>query len=452
MKAPVWAAATAPINVSACWVVQRSPLGRQGSRVPVRRTGSEILHGYSELGIESRAREGGRAPARCRNGVPAVRGSAVRDAGRGRHLEPALDVAGRRPGWRHRVARAPSQGRSAGLERFATAVSDPRSPQYGQYDSIADLARALRRPGGRARAGRQLPPARRRHRRQDRCHRTVRRRHVDGVRRPAGCSAPRWANFRTAARGAALHGAESGERGFPPALRGDVTGVVGLDTQPLLGSSHADLSQRCRVAAHGARRPGLTTATTSRATCSGPATAAGCSAAISQSGFTPNQYLTAYNYAPLQSSGLEGQGERVALIEIDGFRYSDLRTSPSASAWPRRPSTATASGSRSRWRPAGESTLDLEVLDAAAPKLKAVDVYESQPNAVDVLQSLTAPLTNTGSKPDVISASLGSCEHATVADDRQLRAARRRGIAGPGRRPAASRCWRPAATTARRPA
>jgi subtilase family serine protease len=40
-------------------------------------------------------------------------------------------------------------------------------------------------------------------------------------------------------------------------------------------------------------------------------------------------------------------------------------------------------------------------------------VYESHPTAVEVLNSLTAPLRNSGSKPDVISASLGSCEEAT---------------------------------------
>ena len=54
------------------------------------------------------------------------------------------------------------------------------------------------------------------------------------------------------------------------------------------------------------------------------------------------------------------------------------------------------------------------MLDAAAPGLKAVDVYESRPSAVDVLQSLTAPLSNGATKPDVISASLGSCEPATL--------------------------------------
>ena len=42
-------------------------------------------------------------------------------------------------------------------------------------------------------------------------------------------------------------------------------------------------------------------------------------------GFTPNQYLTAYGYDPLHAAGITGGGERVALIEIDGFRYSDVQ-------------------------------------------------------------------------------------------------------------------------------
>jgi subtilase family serine protease len=62
--------------------------------------------------------------------------------------------------------------------------------------------------------------------------------------------------------------------------------------------------------------------------------------------------------------------------------------------------------------PGGETTLDLEVLDAAAPGLKEVDVYESSARASDVLQSLTAPLQTRGHVPEVISASLGTCEPA----------------------------------------
>ena len=52
------------------------------------------------------------------------------------------------------------------------------------------------------------------------------------------------------------------------------------------------------------------------------------------------------------------------------------------------------------------------MLDAAAPGLKEIDVYESRAHASDVLRSLTAPLQNGNRVPEVISASLGTCEPA----------------------------------------
>ena len=40
----------------------------------------------------------------------------------------------------------------------------------------------------------------------------------------------------------------------------------------------------------------------------------------------PNQYQTAYGFSPLFAANIRGQGERVALIEIDGFRDADINT------------------------------------------------------------------------------------------------------------------------------
>jgi kumamolisin len=60
--------------------------------------------------------------------------------------------------------------------------------------------------------------------------------------------------------------------------------------------------------------------------------------------------------------------------------------------------------------PGGETTLDLEVLDAAAPGLKRIDIFEANADAADTLQAMTAPLELKGSKPQVVSASLGLCE------------------------------------------
>jgi subtilase family serine protease len=300
-----------------------------------------------------------------------------------------------------------------GLERFAAAVSDPKSPQYGQYDSIANLAKRFGAPSAeRARVTSYLK----------RIGATGVKVDVTGlfadatmkVSQAGSVFGTTLGNFRTAgarAQGATFMAPESGVR-IPAALRDDVTGVVGLNTQPLFGSSTPAVSSNAAFP-HEAAAAGSEGTNDESGYLQRTGTAAGCSDAVSQSGFTPNQYLTAYNYVPLQSAGLQGQGERVALIEIDGFRYSDLRNFSKCFGLATPAINGFGVGLKKPLAPGGESTLDLEVLDAAAPRLKAVDVYESRPSAVDVLHSLTAPLTNAGSKPDVISASLGSCEEAT---------------------------------------
>jgi subtilase family serine protease len=301
----------------------------------------------------------------------------------------------------------------SGLERFATAVSDPKSPQYGQYDSIANLAKRFGAPAPeRARVLDYLRSA-------GATGVTI---DVTGLFADATMKVSQagrlfgttLGNFRTAgtrAHGAAFMAPETGVR-IPTALRNDVTGVVGLNTQPLFGSSTPTASDNAAFP-HKAPAAASESADDESGYLQRTGTATGCAAAVAQSGFTPNQYLTAYNYVPLQSAGLEGQGERVALIEIDGFRYSDLRSFSKCFGLATPAINGFGVGLKKPLAPGGESTLDLEVLDAAAPKLKAVDVYESRPSAVDVLHSLTAPLTNPGSRPDVISASLGSCEEAT---------------------------------------
>ncbi len=300
-----------------------------------------------------------------------------------------------------------------GLEKFAAIVSNPKSPRYGQYDSIPNLAKRFGAPAAeRARVLDYLT----------RAGATGVKVDVTGLFADATMKVGQagrlfgttLGNFRTAAagpRGATFMAPETGVR-IPAALHSDVTGVVGLDTQPLFGSSTPAASSN-EAFAHKAAAPGNESTADESGYLQRTGTAAGCAEAVSQSGFTPNQYLTAYNYLPLQASGLEGQGERVALIEIDGFRYSDLRNFSKCFGLATPAINGFGVGLKKPLAPGGESTLDLEVLDAAAPKLKAVDVYESRPSAVDVLHSLTAPLSNAGSKPDVISASLGSCEEAT---------------------------------------
>ncbi|MGO9958549.1 MAG: protease pro-enzyme activation domain-containing protein [Solirubrobacteraceae bacterium] len=299
----------------------------------------------------------------------------------------------------------------SGLEQFATAVSTPGSSEYGHYESIAQLARRFGAPAGERRRVLEF----------------LRRSGATGIRIDATGlvadatltvgEAQRLFHTSVAAFGVAhttRYVAPDGAVRIPAGLRGAVTGVVGLDTEPI--ATHPQISAEPSAVLRSAVEKPAQTAPTAFA--SGyqtrTGTATGCAAATAQPGFTPNQYLTAYGYAPLQAAGFEGQGERVALIEIDGFRASDLRGFDNCFGLPTPAIKGFLVGLNKPLPAGGESTLDLEVLNAAAPKLKEVDVYESGPTAVDVLSSLTAPLQNHGYKPDVISVSLGACESATL--------------------------------------
>jgi subtilase family serine protease len=278
-----------------------------------------------------------------------------------------------------------------GLTRFADAVSTPGSPSYGDYASVRWLARHF---GVRAAARSRVVSFLRDHGSSNVS--------VDATgqlveARMSVATAARMFRSRLAQVGDAKASrllVPSSPPVLPRPLRGLVTGVVGLDTTPIASDAPPASS------GYKGPDPG--------------ATPTGCAAGISQGGFTPNEYLDAYQYAPLQQRGLLGQGERVALIEIDGFLRSDLQNFASCFALHAPPINQIPVGVSGTLPAGGEATLDLEVLEAAAPDLKAIDVYETGPNAADVLKALTRPLQNPGFKPQVISVSLGLCEGNTL--------------------------------------
>ncbi len=313
----------------------------------------------------------------------------------------------------------PLKADESGLERLATAVNTPGSARYGQFESLTVLARRF-----------GASPATR-----SRVIKFLRRSGATGVRIDAtGLFADATLRAATAQRlfGTSLARFHSARAGafvapaaaprIPAALSGAVSGVIGLDTRPLFGrpqalTASARFARQAPVAAPSAAGHTPGAAATDNVVSGYTArtgTPSGCAPAVAGGGFTPNQYLTAYGLSPLQAAGIQGQGERVALIEIDGFRYSDLRTFAHCFGLGVPAINAYGVGINRPLAPGGESTLDLEVLDAAAPKLKEVDVYESRPDASEVLHSLTAPLQNHGRTPQVISASLGTCEPALV--------------------------------------
>ncbi len=300
----------------------------------------------------------------------------------------------------------PLKANISGLERFANGVTTVGSPLYGDYEPIATLARRFgASPSERAAVLGYLHRVGASNVKIDRtglfADATMR---VSLAQRTFGTSLARY----EAARATRFVAPASSTR-IPAALSGAVTGVVGLDTRPVFGGSQAvvnNASEFPRTAAN------FGTDNFPSGYQERTGTASGCQAALADRGFTPNQYLTAFDYAPLQATGVTGQGERVALIEIDGFRYSDLQAFASCFNLAVPAINGYGVNLRHPLAPGGETTLDLEVLDAAAPGLKEIDVYESQARASDVLQALTAPLQNRGHVPDVISASLGTCEPA----------------------------------------
>jgi subtilase family serine protease len=283
----------------------------------------------------------------------------------------------------------------AGLQRLARAITDRGSPLYGQYEPIPRLVARFGAPAGE-------------------------RRRVIGFLRSHGATgvkvdatglfadatmsvgvaqslfSTQLSRFRTAS--VAQYLSPSSRATVPAPVRGLVTGVVGLDTKPLAGAPSPALR---RDAAHVSSANPIRTGTPS-----------GCPPAIASGGFTPNQYLTAYGFQPLRVAGLLGQNERVALIEIDGFHVSDVRTFASCFGLTVPRINTFGVGIKKALKPGPESTLDLEVLDSVAPRLKAIDVYESGSTSTDLVHSLAAPLQNPGAKPQVISASLSVCEPA----------------------------------------
>jgi kumamolisin len=302
----------------------------------------------------------------------------------------------------------PLQSRDRALERFASGVSTPGSPEYGQYRSIAQLSRTF---GASAQVRRRALAFLK--------HAGATHVSIDstGLFAHATMTAGRaqrvfdtpLARFHGAAGANYIApigaGAASAATRIPAGLQGVATAVIGLSTRPLAGAS-ADGFAREK---HGITPLAHTAADTGSATLRTGAPL-GCADGVGTLGFTPNQYLTAYGFTPLEGAGTLGQGETVALIEIDGFKDSDINTFAQCFGLAVPAINAYGVGVNHPLAPGGESTLDLEVLDAAAPQLKEIDVYEAHADPAETLNALTAPLHNRHHKPQIVSASLGLCE------------------------------------------
>jgi kumamolisin len=302
--------------------------------------------------------------------------------------------------------------RTGALRSLALAVSTPGSAQYGDYQPLAVLAsnygasaavRArvthyLRAAGASAvavDATGQLAEATMTVHVAERVFGT----RLDMYRGVGG------SRFIAPVARAHAHASAAGSASaLPPPLRGVVTGVLGLDNQPVVTAP-----ERVRATPRIVGAGGVPSSSLART-----GTPSGCQAALNTGGFTPNQYLSAYGYATLQTGGDNGAGERVALIEIDGFRASDIATFAQCFGLTVPPITTHLVGLGRALRPGSEATLDLEMLDAAAPSLASLDVYEGHANSSADVREFAAPLQDPTTLPQVISVSVGLCEQDTI--------------------------------------
>ena len=168
----------------------------------------------------------------------------------------------------------------------------------------------------------------------------------------------------------------------------------------------------------------------------------------------PDDFATIYNLKPLYNSGIDGTGQRIAVMGQTDLIQSDIATFRSVSGLPASaPTVVLVPGSADPGvvnSDIGEADLDVEWSGAVAPK--ATIVYVNSNNGV--FDSLNYAISQ--NLAPVISISYGDCEpnfstsdiNTLVAWGQQPPRARRRGVqprhgrARP-RRPARRRRWKP---------
>jgi kumamolisin len=199
---------------------------------------------------------------------------------------------------------------------------------------------------------------------------------------------------------------------LPKGIKGNVDTVAGMRLQLSGGSSSA---ARAAVVADGG------TPTRTGAPDFGCVPTTFPVALGSASGLYPNQILTAYGIAPLQATGLQGQGSKLAIVGEAPTPASDVDTYRSCFATE---GTALKIHNAGSIKPILESSLDAMTVSMVAPKLSRFDLWvhpisesDDDGDVLGFLVMLAQPLqatTNGAPLPDVISVSYGVCE-ATVS-------------------------------------
>lgn len=303
---------------------------------------------------------------------------------------------------------------TAGLEALATRVSNPAGPAYGRYPSVAALARRYGATNATvAAARRQLAKA--------------------GL--PAGTlDATRGFLIVPATQSQlnALDGrASQAERGGPGAamagIRAGAGGLVTeLVTEPVVPKAHGlpSLPPGANLASGTQSFNGLSWP-------SRTGTPQGCAQGVStpmpddpvfaaafpnSRAFTPNQFQTAFGMAPLHRAGLQGQGQHIALFEVEaGVSPADMATFAQCFGLPQPNMRVVPVGQSQPVSPlvgAGtiEAQLDVQAVMTAAPRARISVVEGNQITSMPEIMSAALDARRMRGVPDVLSISYGVCE------------------------------------------
>jgi subtilase family serine protease len=276
------------------------------------------------------------------------------------------------------------------LERFASEVSTPGSPLYGQYLSVPEFARRFGAPpeeitavrSALARRGLEVgPPAA--NRLSLPVTATVAAAEsafgisLDRVRLASGRLA--YANDRAPA--------------LPAAAAPYVQGVLGLD----------DLTRSHRRGSDGAQAavPPATSTTTDLPTPGPQPCAAALQGQAEEGGYTADQIAAAYGLSNFHASGNFGAGQTVALLELEPYSPADIATYQSCYGTDVEITNVDING--------GPGPLDLEQLIGLAPGADIV-VYQAPNTGAAEVEILSSYVEQNVAK--VMSSSWGICEPA----------------------------------------
>ncbi|HVB25566.1 MAG TPA: S53 family peptidase [Ktedonobacteraceae bacterium] len=126
--------------------------------------------------------------------------------------------------------------------------------------------------------------------------------------------------------------------------------------------------------------------------------------------YLPSQYAKGYNFNGMYNAGYHGEGQTIALFELDTFQMSDIKAYEACFGQSRASiTTIVASGTPPTDSGVAEVEFDADVILGLAPKLGQLRIYEAGNSFPDVNNEWARIIQDA---PPIVSDSWGNCEAA----------------------------------------